>query len=93
MTNTQVDGQMNEQICATALYCVDSENIEPSNILFRMQTMQDFGEDYESITDYTCSWLERTHGTCLRDTRAPCLQMYGSVRMQAGRLLTYPNVL
>ncbi|KAL7924524.1 hypothetical protein ACQKWADRAFT_270273 [Trichoderma austrokoningii] len=87
-----VNGQMNEQICATTLYCADSENIEPSNILFRMQTAQRIGEDYKSITNHTCSWLEQTHGTSLSDTWAPCLQMYGSAQMHEGRLLTYPNV-
>lgn len=84
---------MNEHICATALYCVDSENIAPSSILFRMQTDQRVGDDYKSITNYCCSWLERTHGTSLRDWTAPSLQMYGTVQMHEGRLLTYPNVL
>ncbi|KAK1241145.1 hypothetical protein MKX08_001119 [Trichoderma sp. CBMAI-0020] len=87
-----VDGQMNEHICATALYCVDSENIAPSDIQFRMQTSTHIGSDYETITNYTCSWLERTHGTSLRDGWAPCLQMYGAVQMHEGRLLAYPNV-
>lgn len=83
---------MNEHICGTALYCVDSENIAPSSIHFRMQTTQGIGNDYETITNHTCSWLERTHGTSLQDGEAPCLQMYGTVQMQEGRLLTFPNV-
>ncbi|EHK50299.1 conserved hypothetical protein [Trichoderma atroviride IMI 206040] len=88
-----VDGQMNEHICATALYCVDSENIAPSDIHFRMQTLPYIGNDYKTITNNTCSWLERTHGTRLRIFGgAQCLQMYGAVQMQEGRLLTYPNV-
>ncbi|PON27079.1 hypothetical protein TGAM01_v204027 [Trichoderma gamsii] len=86
-----VDGQMNEHICATALYCVDSENVAPSSILFCMQTEQGLGGVYESVTNFTCSWLERTHGTSLEDggTRR---QMYGAVQMQEGRLLAFPNV-
>ncbi|KAM0522607.1 hypothetical protein ACHAPE_002199 [Trichoderma viride] len=86
------DGQMNEHVCATALYCVDSDNIAPSSILFRMQTEERISRDYGSIEDYCCSWLERTHGTNIRDGWAPSLQMYGAVQMQEGRLLTYPNV-
>lgn len=83
---------MNEHICATALYCVDSENVAPSSILFCMQTEQGLGGVYESVTNFTCSWLERTHGTSLEDggTRR---QMYGAVQMQEGRLLAFPNVL
>lgn len=84
---------MNEQICATALYCVDSENIAPSSILFRMQTSPRIGDNYETITTSTCTWLERIHGTSLLNWHAPCLQMHGAVQMQQGRLLTFPNVL
>lgn len=83
---------MNEHICATALYCVDSENVAPSSILFRMQTEQGLGGAYESVTNFSCSWLERTHGTKFRHG-GTSLQMYGSVQMQEGRLLTFPNVL
>ena len=34
----QVEGQMNEDICGTALYYLDSENITANNLSFRMQT-------------------------------------------------------
>lgn len=84
---------MNEHICATALYCVDSENIAPNDIHFRMQTVPHIGDSYETVTSYTCSWLERTHGTSFCIGGAPCLQNYGAVKMQEGRLLTYPSVL
>ncbi|KAL7906919.1 hypothetical protein GGI35DRAFT_457226 [Trichoderma velutinum] len=82
-----IKGQMNEQICATTLYCVDSDNIAPSDIHFRMQTPQC---RYPTITHDTKTWLERTHGTSLVD--GTCLQIYGSVQMHEGRLLTFPNV-
>jgi hypothetical protein len=37
-----VEGLMNEHICATALYYLDSENITPSSLSFRMQTSDFF---------------------------------------------------
>lgn len=82
---------MNEQICATTLYCVDSDNIAPSNIHFRMQTSQHIESQYPTITHDTKTWFERTHGTSLVD--GTCLQIYGTVQMHEGRLLTFPNVL
>ncbi|RSM02181.1 hypothetical protein CDV31_011025 [Fusarium ambrosium] len=33
-----LEGQMNEKICATALYYIDSENVTPSHLSFRRQT-------------------------------------------------------
>ncbi|RFU78799.1 hypothetical protein TARUN_3366 [Trichoderma arundinaceum] len=36
------------------------------------------------------TWFERTHGTSLVD--GTCLQIYGTVQMHEGRLLTFPNV-
>ena len=32
---------MNKRICATAVYHVDSENVTPSHLSFRMQTSPD----------------------------------------------------
>ncbi|EHK15597.1 uncharacterized protein TRIVIDRAFT_37955 [Trichoderma virens Gv29-8] len=85
-----VKGQMNEQICATTLYCVDSDNIAPSNIHFRMQTAQYIQGQYPTIRHDAKTWFERTHGTSLVD--GTCLQIYGTVQMHEGRLLTFPNV-
>ncbi|TVY13172.1 hypothetical protein LARI1_G009060 [Lachnellula arida] len=42
-----VEGQMNERICATALYYLDSENITPSKLSFRMQTSHYMNDEYE----------------------------------------------
>ncbi|RSL78137.1 hypothetical protein CEP51_008470 [Fusarium floridanum] len=33
-----LEGQMNEKICATTLYYIDSENVTPSHLSFRTQT-------------------------------------------------------
>lgn len=81
---------MNEHICATALYYLDSENISPSNLSFRMQTSAYLNEEIEVGQD-AFHWLEAVYGTELRD--APCLQNYGKVETREGRLLAFPNVL
>jgi hypothetical protein len=84
---------MNENICATALYYVDSENITPSRLSFRMLT--DFyldGEEPFSVRQDCYHWMEQIYGTPLWGT-SPCLQNYGSVETREGRLLAFPNVL
>jgi hypothetical protein len=88
----QIEGQMNERICATALYYLDSENVTSSHLSFRMQTSpyQDDLQDIAGQDDY--NWLERVYGTALSSSGA-CLQYYGSVETRQGRLLAFPNVL
>ncbi len=86
---------MNEHICATALYYLDSENITSSNLSFRMQTSMDLHLEPEySVGQDSHSWMERIYGTTLgSENTAPCLQNYGSVETREGRLLAFPNVL
>ncbi|KAL5381627.1 hypothetical protein DPSP01_007075 [Paraphaeosphaeria sporulosa] len=85
-----VEGQMNERICATALYYLDSENVTPSSLSFRMQTDAYIHEDYR-LRQQAYGWLEQIWGTPLGDD-GPCLQNYGSVETTQGRLLAFPNV-
>jgi hypothetical protein len=87
----QVEGQMNEHICATALYYLDSENITSSSLSFRMQTSA-YLDDTIQVGQERYSWLEQVYGTGLGGT-SPCLQNYGSVKTPEGRLLAFPNVL
>jgi hypothetical protein len=84
---------MNEHICATALYYLDSENITTSQLSFRMQT-DAYLNDHEAyqVEQDQYFWLERVHGTDLGDN-GPCLQDYGSVETPQGRFLAFPNVL
>ncbi|KAM0319687.1 hypothetical protein ACHAPQ_010226 [Fusarium lateritium] len=84
-----VEGQQNEHIVGTALYYLDSENVTPSHLQFRMQTDED-QEQYWSVGQDAFGWMERVYGTPLRD--ADCLQQYGSVETKQGRLLAFPNV-
>ncbi|KAH8897403.1 hypothetical protein GQ53DRAFT_887855 [Thozetella sp. PMI_491] len=85
-----VEGQMNEHIVATALYYLDSENITPSTLSFRMQTSASLGEEIQ-VDQGNFRWLEKVHGTGLGYGSA-CLQNYGSVETREGRLLAFPNV-
>lgn len=81
---------MNERICATALYYLDSENVTPSTLSFRMHTDSYMKEDY-SVGQQAYSWLEQIWGTPLGGDGV-CLQNYGSVETTQGRLLAFPNV-
>lgn len=87
-----VEGQMNEHICATALYYLDSENISPSSLSFRMQTDRDLDDDFQTGQD-AYKWVEEVYGTELGGGSGPALQNYGSVETREGRLLAFPNVL
>ncbi|CAH0028520.1 unnamed protein product, partial [Clonostachys rhizophaga] len=87
-----VEGQMNEHIVGTALYYLDSENITPSHLQFRMHTTRDINSKFRVGQD-NYKWMERVYGTRLGVGQdAPCLQNYGSVDTKEGRLLAFPNV-
>lgn len=86
---------MNERIVATALYYLDSDNVTPSHLSFRMQTDSDNGVQRDCGGQE--SWYyQQVFGTPLRDFamgNAPAIQNYGSVETRQGRLLAFPNVL
>ncbi|KAK7428198.1 hypothetical protein QQZ08_005264 [Neonectria magnoliae] len=86
-----VEGQMNEHIVGTALYYLDSENVTPSHLQFRMQT-DSYQDDWE-VGQGTFTWMEQVYGTNLGSgSGGTCLQNYGSVKTKEGRLLAFPNV-
>jgi hypothetical protein len=90
-----IEGQMNEHICGTALYYLDSENITDSTLSFRMQTdayLNDYDGAY-SVGQDQYHWMESVFGTNLGGGNSPCLQNYGSVLTRPGRLVAFPNVL
>jgi hypothetical protein len=84
-----IEGQLNEHICASAIYYYDSDNITDSYLSFRETTCTDELEDkpYEQ-DDHT--HFERLYGIHNND---PAVQELGSVLTREGRLLTFPNVL
>ncbi|KAF5680281.1 hypothetical protein FDENT_8484 [Fusarium denticulatum] len=70
-----VEGQMNEHIVGTALYYLDSENVKPSYLQFRMQT--DYYQEDWNVGQDAFGWMERVYGTHLRG--GDCLQRYGRI--------------
>jgi hypothetical protein len=81
---------MNEHICATALYYLDSENATPSHLSFRKTTPGDSMGDFEYGQD-SYNYLEQIYGTGFREDG--CLQNYGSIETREGRVFAFPNTL
>jgi len=83
-----VEGQMNEHICASALYYYDSDNITDSFLGFRHridnQTLE--GKSYGQ-GDY--GGVEQIYGV---EQNGPAIQELGRVLTKEGRLLAFPNV-
>ncbi|KAG5652503.1 hypothetical protein H0H81_004816 [Sphagnurus paluster] len=78
----------NEHICASAIYCYDSDNITPSQLAFRQQSDTDTSDITHRKNQYGwlravfgCSWLK------------PAVQNVGKVETREGRLLVWPNIL
>ena len=89
-----VEGQMNEHVVGTALYYIDSENLTPSQLSFRVQTAEDEWPTMFTVGQDQYHWLEKVYGVALGGGSGdPCLQHYGSVQTPEGRVLAFPNVL
>lgn len=79
---------------ATALYYLDSENVTPSFLSFRMQTAPDQLDLMERTGQDMYHYYERLYGTSLgAGSGGSCLQNFGDVETRQGRLLAFPNVL
>ena len=89
----QVEGQMNEHIVATALYYLDSENVTPSQLSFRMATSPDQEDLQSRVGQDLYRVYEHIYGTRLGFNNSETVQNYGSVHTPEGRLLAFPNVL
>lgn len=86
---------MNEKICATALYYLDSDNITSSHLSFRMRTDMYIDTEITAEQD-EYNYLERVYGTALGpcgEESSQCDQTFGDVETREGRLLAFPNVL
>lgn len=84
---------MNEHIVATALYYLDSENVTPSELWFRMATDSEQPGLQNQVAQDMYRWYERLYGTSLsRGPGSETVQIYGSVGTPEGRLLAFPNV-
>ncbi|KAK4224486.1 hypothetical protein QBC38DRAFT_511743 [Podospora fimiseda] len=88
-----IEGQFNEQIVATALYYVDSENITPSSLSFRMRTDREQGPLQDPAGQDCWRPYEQLYGTPLGTGEGgTTVQNFGSVETREGRLLAFPNV-
>ncbi|KAL2260094.1 hypothetical protein VTK26DRAFT_6015 [Humicola hyalothermophila] len=88
-----IEGQLNEHIVATALYYLDSENVTPSRLSFRMRTSYQQSELQERVGQARYTAYEHLYGTRLEGgVDAANVQTYGSVETREGRLLAFPNV-
>ncbi|TFK36203.1 hypothetical protein BDQ12DRAFT_725248 [Crucibulum laeve] len=83
-----VEGQLNEHICATALYYYDNENITSSSLAFRQQSDTDTIDI--NYPQNAHDWLQIVFG-CENEEAA--VQEIGAVDTREGRLITFPNVL
>ncbi|EAU37645.1 conserved hypothetical protein [Aspergillus terreus NIH2624] len=88
-----IEGQLNERICATAIYYYDSENITESTLAFRQRIDSETLEDvsYEQNRHSFANEVFGFAGDTFNNTNIT--QELGSVVCREGRLLTFPNIL
>ncbi|KAG4439283.1 hypothetical protein IFR05_005216 [Cadophora sp. M221] len=84
-----VEGQLNEHICASALYYYDNENIMPSQLAFRQQSDTEEAAEM-NYPQGVHEWLSEVYG-CENGDAA--VQDVGTVTCSEGRLITFPNIL
>ncbi|KAL4804975.1 hypothetical protein BDV18DRAFT_161375 [Aspergillus unguis] len=90
-----IEGQLNERICATALYYYDNENITPSTLAFRhrgdseyIERMNYGQEEFEFMRVFG---FDPDDGH--QEVDCPITQNLGDITCKQGRLLTFPNTL
>ncbi|KAL2818046.1 hypothetical protein BJX63DRAFT_419353 [Aspergillus granulosus] len=89
-----IEGQMNEQIVATAIYYYDSENITSSYLAFRHRGMSDmFGIHYEQDQHHFLQQIYGFPDDLDGRNEGQITQELGSVECREGRLLAFPNSL
>jgi hypothetical protein len=77
-----IEGQMNECICGTALFYLDSENITDTTLSSRMQTSNELNESegpYDVGQD-SYRWMESANGARFGGNKGSCLQITGTFR-------------
>ncbi|KAJ5394355.1 uncharacterized protein N7487_011996 [Penicillium crustosum] len=90
-----IEGQLNERICATAIYYYDSENITDNTLAFRQRGMMDMLEISYSQGQF--KFLQDVFGfgddIDGSGTNRDITQDLGAVACKEGRLLTFPNTV
>ncbi|KPM45199.1 hypothetical protein AK830_g1423 [Neonectria ditissima] len=88
-----VEGQINEHICATALFYYSNENITDSYIDFRTQSnAEDLDEENLEYEQYDWKTIQRIFAINWPGGGST-MQNVGSVLTREGRALFFPNVL
>lgn len=82
-----VEGQLNERICASAIYYYSAENITDNYPSFQQHLLAEVDIPYDQNRR---EWLEGIFGC---EDEGPTLQNIGHVLTRQGRLLTFPNTL
>ncbi|KAK0516168.1 hypothetical protein JMJ35_000771 [Cladonia borealis] len=84
-----IEGQLNEHICASALYYYDSENVTENFLAFRQRVKRlELEEKQYGQDDY--EGVEELYGVKQDE---PALQEIGRVLTSEGRLLAFPNAV
>ncbi|TFK66081.1 hypothetical protein BDN72DRAFT_772520 [Pluteus cervinus] len=84
-----VEGQLNERICATALYYYDSENVTANHLAFRQRVSPEDASNVSYMQNHD-DWLTEVFGC---ENWSPSIQNAGQIETKQGRLLTFPNIL
>ncbi|KAF5017117.1 hypothetical protein F66182_10999, partial [Fusarium sp. NRRL 66182] len=90
-----VEGQLNEHICATAIYYYSTENITESVLSFRTRA-DNYSFDDVMYEQSRHEFLQQIYGFGPETSGwndCPVTQELGDVSCHEGRLLTFPNVL
>ncbi|KAL8992781.1 MAG: hypothetical protein Q9169_006840 [Polycauliona sp. 2 TL-2023] len=82
-----VQGRLNERICATVLYCYSCENLSEASISFRHRCDSEDLMSLNSLAETTAA--EDVYGVKHDE---PAVQEHGSVVIQEGRAISFPNV-
>ncbi|TFK72603.1 hypothetical protein BDN72DRAFT_762932 [Pluteus cervinus] len=83
-----VEGQLNEHICASAIYYYSNDNISTSTLGFRQ--LSDATADDLEYEQNDHDWIGPIFG-CEQD--GSVLQDLGGVETREGRVITFPNIL
>ncbi|KAJ5375552.1 Protein of unknown function DUF4246 [Penicillium concentricum] len=90
-----IEGQLNERICATAIYYYDSENITDNSLSFRQRGMMDMLDIVYEQGEY--AFLQAIFGFGEdvegNGSNRDITQSLGAISCKEGRLLTFPNTV
>ncbi|CAG8107238.1 unnamed protein product [Penicillium salamii] len=89
-----IEGQLNERICASAIYYYDCENITDSQLAFRQRGMADlmhlgYEQDQHEFLQAVYGFGDEIDGSSNNDIT----QDLGAVTCKQGRLITFPNAV